>query len=105
MTLNHSSVEIFTESLVNKLFKILPLYEEGTDDVTAYTESLAIQLDGFANVSELGRNIDYLNLLCTLYGLIKELQPKENHKTIKREVFKMISLAKSLSNTPVKEGV
>lgn len=105
MTLTNNSIQIFVDSLVNKLFKILPLYEEESSAVQVYTESLAIQLEGFSNVSTLGKNIEYLNLVCSLNGLIKELTYENNHKTVKREVFKLISLAKDISHSLKEEGV
>lgn len=95
MMLLPKSEHVFMEALTGKLFKILPLYEEDAD-VIAYVDSLLIQLKGFSDISSLGLNIDYLNIVATLQGLAIELPKQDNHKVVKREVFKLISINREL---------
>lgn len=93
----------YLDSVVDKVFKILPLYEENNATVSEYTESLILQLRGF--VSEYGSvgMIEYIEVISTLEGMRELLEEKGNQPAVKREIFKCIDIVKKVKN--MLEGV
>lgn len=88
----------YLDSAVDKIFKILPLYEEKNETLDEYIESLILELRGF--VSEYG-NVgvtDYISVISTLEGIRNMAKDRGNQPKIKREVFKCIEIIKKVRN-------
>lgn len=88
----------YLDSAVDKIFKILPLYEEKNDTLDEYIESLILELRGF--VSEYGSVgvTDYISVISTLEGIRSMAKDRGNQPKIKREVFKCIETIKKVRN-------
>jgi hypothetical protein len=91
----------YSSSLVDRLFKILPLYEEKNDGLFTYIQSLIYEFNGLVWVIEsLNDNSDILVLMATLESISNDAIMFDNDKeVIKREVFKCIDIAKRLKPT------
>lgn len=97
MIQDKKKVVIYLESLVNSIFKILPLYEENNVGVETYIESLLFDLDSYEDVVEAKQSAEYVQLILTLTSLKKEVSKENNKKAIiKREVFKCINVVKNM---------
>mgnify|MGYP001367760492 FL=1 len=90
---------VYLDTLINSVFKILPLYEENNIGVETYVESLLFELYGVEKVIDIGSSYEYIVLLSTLESVRSEVAKKGSEKkVIKREVFKCISIVKNISN-------
>lgn len=92
---NSPSLKAFIKSMIkSQLFKILPMKEENNEFLNEYLDSLFSELLGGLYVfEELTNNVEYIRILNT----IRFLKEKEcTVKQCKREVFKMINLAKKV---------
>ncbi|MCR4361971.1 hypothetical protein JDW21_19655 [Bacillus subtilis] len=87
----------YLNSVVNSVFKILPLYEEKNEGINTYVESLLFELYGLQEAVSLEQSYEYISLLSTLESVKKEVSKKDSKKTvIKREVFKCINIVKNM---------
>jgi len=93
---NKDRLLIYFDTLINSVFKILPLYEERNDGIQTYIESLLFELYGLDKVFDIKDSYEYVSVLSILES-IKEEVAKENSKkkVIKREVFKCINIIKN----------
>lgn len=95
---------IFTEyfsELKNKIFKILPMYEECTPSLNDYVASTLFELKGLAILLENQHNKYHLvSIISTLESIYDELYFLEydNQKLIKSEVFRIISLISKMED-------
>jgi hypothetical protein len=91
----------YSSSLVDRLYKILPLYEEKNDGLFRYIQSLIYEFDGLIWVIEsLNDNPDILILIATLESISNDSIMFDSDKDfIKKEVFKCIDIAKKLKPT------
>ena len=97
MVQNKEKVVVYLESLVNSVFKILPLYEESNVGVKTYVESLLFDLDSYEDVVEVKQGAEYVQLMLTLTSLKKEISKSNSKKAVvKREVFKCINIIKNM---------
>lgn len=97
MIKNDKRLIIYFDSLINSIFKILPLYEENNVGIKTYVESLLFELKGLENVIDMEDSSEYLSLLSTLDSIKNEVEREDSEKkVIKREVFKCISIVKNL---------
>lgn len=88
---------VHLNSIVNSVFKVLPLYEEQNTGLKTYVESLLLELYGLQNVIEIRHSHEYLSLLATLESIKREIDDENNKKSIiKREVFKCINIIKNM---------
>lgn len=89
----------YSNDLVSRVFKILPLYEEKNEGVYTYVQSLVYELSGLAEVVEgMSVNEGYLSLLATLESISDDtlFLHVDNHSVIKREVFRCIDVIKKM---------
>jgi hypothetical protein len=88
----------YLEISKNRVFKILPLFEENNEGLSRYVESLLFELYGLQNViSGVKESYNYLSLLCGLESISTEISTKEkNLKFIRSEIFKLIGLIKKI---------
>lgn len=88
-------VNRYTESLVNRFFKILPLKESGEATLDTYMRSLQAELLGCENfVLAIKGDPLFLSLLSILQYLIDN--PDCSVRTVRREVFGAISICNKL---------
>lgn len=86
----------YMDSLVGRFFKILPLKEEELETLGTYMISLQTELIGASHVMRaLAYDARYLSLIATLQFLIDKADTCDVD-TVKREVFKSISICKKL---------
>lgn len=89
------SMRKYVRSLVDRFFKILPLWEEQEESLRTYLESLLLELKGFNGLMcVLHDDRDYVSLLAILQYLIDH--PETSTHTVKREVFRAISICNKL---------
>jgi DUF1009 family protein len=98
MMKNKIMFERYLGNLVDRIYKILPLYEEQNEGLFKYIQSLVFELNGFHYVVNNGLSYHYLSLMATLESLSDEslLSDKENKEEVKREVFKCIDITKKI---------
>lgn len=97
MIQNNDKLVVYLNSVVNSVFKILPLYEEQNVGVKTYIESLLFELYGLEDAVALEHSYEYISLLSTLESVKKEVAKPDSKKTIiKREVFKCINIIKNM---------
>ncbi len=82
--------------LINRVFKILPIFENEPETLNDYLESLLLELTGTKFiVGKLKHDVNFLSLLSILQYISEN---KCDHKTIKREIFKSIGIVEKLKN-------
>lgn len=85
----------YFDTLINMFFKILPLWEDREESLPVYMESLQIEMLGFKNLmSCICDDSQYLSLLSVLQFFIDN--PETDVHTVKREVFRSISICNRL---------
>lgn len=95
-------VENYFTHLTNQFFKILPLKEEGSQNLRNYMLSLQVEMSGLMGLMSLIQNDSrYLSLLATLDYLIEH---KCETAVVRREVFKSINICKKLKETYCNKG-
>lgn len=93
--MRQESVYKYMRSLVDRFFKILPLWENKESSLPTYLESLQLELVGFNGLMiALDDDKDFVSLLAILQYLIDN--PDTSTHTVKREVFRAISLCNKL---------
>lgn len=81
--------------LVNRFFKILPIKESGEPTLTAYMQSLQMELIGCKTlVSSVRDDPAFLSLISILQYLIDH--PECSTPVVKREIFHAISICNKL---------
>lgn len=89
------SMRKYVRGLVDRFFKILPLWESQEESLQTYLESLLLELKGFNGLMHvLHDDRDYVSLLSILQYLIDN--PDTSVHTVKREVFRCISICNKL---------
>lgn len=84
------AIKRYLQDTIDKIYKILPLYEERNKTLSAYVESSILELKGFvADYGSVGMT-SYISVISTLRGIQKLVDEKGNHSKVKREVFKCI---------------
>lgn len=95
----------YLESLVDRTFKILPLHEEDNEGLFKYIQSLSHELRGLQGViSRLDVDSDYIILLATFETLSEEILLYGEMDSIKREIFKCISIIKRIRDKATLES-
>lgn len=97
MIKNDEKLIIYLNSVVNSVFKILPLWEEKNVGVDVYVESLIFELNGLEEAIEIKHSYEYISLLSNLQSVKREVLKEDSKKSIiKREVFKCINIIKNM---------
>jgi hypothetical protein len=97
----------YLKTLVDRVFKILPMYEEKNETLFTYIQSLLYELGGFQElVDGIEKQSDFVSLLATLEALSTDsvfFDAEASH--MKRETFKCINLIKRIEEkTTVESG-
>lgn len=96
---NRERLPVYLDSLVDSVFKILPLFEEKNIGIEAYVESLIAEIDNLDSLFTLEKaeNKEYVSLMLTIRSIGKEIKSEGRTKAVvKREVFKSIHIIKTL---------
>lgn len=94
--ITRQSLRNYMRNLVDRFFKILPLWEEGEETLPAYLDSMLIELSGFRSMMfALHHDHDFVSLMAIVQYLIDN--PETETRTVKREIFRAISICNKLS--------
>jgi len=94
---NNEKLVVYLSTVVNSVFKILPMFEERNIGVQKYLDSLLFELYGLEEAVSMEHSYEYISLLSTLESVKKEVAKPDSKKTvIKREVFKCINIIKNM---------
>lgn len=94
---NNSMLVVYLNSIVNSVFKILPLYEEDNYGIKTYLESLLLELYNLEKAIKIEHSYEYISLLATLEAVKSEIFKEESKKpVVKREIFKCINIIKNM---------
>ncbi|UGO51077.1 hypothetical protein PQE70_gp224 [Bacillus phage vB_BanS_Nate] len=100
-----SRLVVYLNSVVNSVFKILPLFEEKNVGVDTYIESLLFELYGLQEAVNVEHSSEYISLLSTLESIRAEIGRENSRKaTVKREIFKCINIIKNMIGKLEEEG-
>lgn len=99
-TVSEELVAKYFRTLVNKVFKILPIIENKEESITVYMRSLGIELAGFKSlIPSVGEDPSYLSLLSIFMWLYEHIDlPDTEYKVIRSEVFHLISICKKMQD-------
>lgn len=94
------SMEVFLASLIGRIYKILPLFEDTSrgDEVFVgeYIDSLLMELKGATRTfPRLGRSPKYINIVNTVHYMNACLE-KVTLFQCRREIFKMIAFVEDM---------
>lgn len=99
MLKDKARLPIYLDSLVNNVFKVLPLYEEENVGVSIYIDSLLFEVYGLDKVVPIEGSYEYLTILSTIESIKSEMEKEDSSKkVIRREVFKCINIIKNMSS-------
>lgn len=102
VTISDKAAQNYLSGLTNKIFKILPMKEEGEKSLYTYIKSLRLEIAG---CSELPCIFAEDEKFIAILGILQYLNENEcDTQTTKREVFKCISLCKKLEKKYGKRG-
>lgn len=91
--------ESFVNSLRGKIFKIIPIHEDGNDTLDKYIESLLVEMRGGAiNFPNIGANPHYITAL-NIVAFFNEQHDDIDLSVYKREVFKAINEINKIART------
>lgn len=89
--------------LVNRFFKILPVWESGDGSVVPYMESLLSELSGCEGIIlAIQNDAEFLSMISILRDLIDH--PEYEHGKVRRTVFGLISICNKLNARYFAEG-
>lgn len=96
--------EEYLGRLRGKVFKIIPLIEEGSDDVYKYVCSLTFQVSGLKHViSGLEYSHEYIDLWSVLEETVNELiSPNPDTRLIRGEILRVIKSIDRLQKGEIK---
>ena len=90
------SLHNYMRSLVDRFFKILPLWEEREDTLPTYLDSMLVELSGFRSMMfALHHDHDFVTLIAIIQYLVDN--PETKIRTVRREVFRAISICNKLT--------
>lgn len=84
----------YLKSLINKVYKILPMYEEENPNLRSYIQSLEREMSGcYQLYQSLCDDAQFLSII----GIVRYLHTEEyNQRTCKQEVFKAIRIIETM---------
>lgn len=84
----------YLKSLINKVYKILPMYEEENKNLCSYIQSLERELVGcYRLYDSVCEDAQFLSLI----GILRYLHSEEyNQSVCKQEVFKAIGIIQNI---------
>ena len=95
VVIDDAAVSGYFASLINRIFKILPIREREEATLVSYLDSLAIELLGCESLLPvLSNDGEFISVLATVRYLRDN--PDLSVQTVKREVFRTISSCKKI---------
>jgi hypothetical protein len=91
----------YFDYLIDKIFKILPLYEEHNLGLSQNIDSLVdYELNGLKlQLTDMGNSNDFTVLLLTLKSISQHIRDNNiTHNDLRREIFKSITLVKKMKD-------
>lgn len=85
-----SSFEKYRKSMIDKIWLLIPLKEEGCATLDSYIERVNRELSGMMNCL-----VNHEEYIMTVMCLLENLKTEENFKTYKHDVFRCCELIKS----------
>lgn len=83
----------YLDALVGKIYKILPMKEDGAEFLPQYIEWRIREMTAFRElICVVGEDADFLSLILILYSL----QAQEDIVSVRHDVFEAIRLCKKL---------
>lgn len=111
MNKNSRAYKTFIKKLSDRVYKILPLYEEKDKGLDKYVRSLIFELEGLPSVIDGSRDSEYITLMATLESLYDEFilcdfedKGTEIHGFVRREIFKCTSIVKKIGESIIESG-
>lgn len=108
---NSKAYKSFIKKLTDRVYKILPLYEEKDQGLTVYVRSLIFELEGLPSVIDGSRDSEYISLMATLESIYDEFLlcdfdeiGSETHGLLRREVFKCANVVKKIGESITESG-
>lgn len=93
--IDQQSLANYLDSLVGKLYKILPIRENSPETFPTYARGLRDELYGFQGLAEaIGHDPTFVSMLALLQNFVDS--PECPVPDVKREVFGMISSCKKM---------
>lgn len=94
MTIPNEAFKCYLKALINKVYKILPMYEEENKNLRSYLESLEREMSGCYQIYQsVCEDANFLSVI----GIVRYLSTAEyNQRTCKQEVFKAIRIIESI---------
>lgn len=94
MTIPNEAFKCYLRALINKVYKILPMYEEENKNLRSYLQSLEREMAGCYKLYEsLCDNAQFLSLI----AIIRFLHAEDyTQQVCKQEVFKAIRLIEDI---------
>lgn len=90
----------YLDSLISKIHKIIPLYENQNKGLYSYVDSLLFKLKQYQSCIEYEAGSEYMDLVLALKGICTLCEENEfsgeSHAIIRRECFNSISLVKGM---------
>lgn len=94
MTIPNKAFKCYLKALINKVYKILPMYEEENKNLRSYLKSLEREMSGCYQIYQSA--CDDASFLSVI-GIVRYLHTDEyNQRTCKQEVFKAIRIIEGI---------
>jgi len=90
LTLDRKDESKYKRVLVNMVYKLLPLREEGTDWIK-YLDSLILEIKGFGYIFENDDSVSFIRLLSKLEGL-RDLVEDSDFMLYRKIIFECTNL-------------
>lgn len=92
MTISEKDYRNYLIQLKDRVWKILPMYEEKNETIEEYIDSVNFELFGLRGlIGELPHGIWYVKSLATLEQLKVETRLIGKQKKVKKEIFKILN--------------
>lgn len=92
MTISEKDYRNYLIQLKDRVWKILPMYEEKNETIEEYIDSVNFELFGLRGlIGELPHGIWYVKSLATLEQLKVETALIGKQKKVKKEIFKILN--------------
>lgn len=94
MTIPNEAFKCYLKALINKVYKILPMYEEENKNLRSYLQSLEREMTGCYQIYQSAcKDANFLSVI----GIVRYLHTEDYDQHIcKQEVFKAIRIIENI---------
>ena len=89
--------EVYKSSLIDRIFKLLPLKEEDCETIDQYIDSLNHELAGMAS----SMIQEEATVILSIIHLLNHVKVENEHKIYRRDILKCCSLMKKVGDSLV----